>query len=496
MIMEYVSGGELFDYIVKHGKLQEHQARRFFQQIISGVDYCHRHMIVHRDLKPENLLLDHNMHVKIADFGLSNMMLDGEFLRTSCGSPNYAAPEVISGKLYAGPEVDIWSCGVILYALLCGTLPFDNEHVPSLFRKIKSGIFSIPEYLNKQVVNLVCQMLQVDPLKRATIEEIKKHEWFQKELPAYLFPSSIEQDSNVIDTYAVAEVCTKFGVKESEVHNSLLSGDPHDQLAIAYHLIIDNKRFADDAATQISEINNFFVAGSPPPTMPMTHHSPHDPTSRATGGNNEPVATVIIGGGGGTAASSGSATPVHNNGAPSLNLGPAAGGVPTLRPHPERIAPHIRERQLAMSVQNTGGAAFPEKAARGGTPIKRAKWHLGIRSQSKPNDIMLEVYRAMKALSYEWKIINPYHVRVRRQNVKTGKFSKMSLQLYQVDAKSYLLDFKSLTNDEVEQGDDVIMESLTPPPLSVSGVMPLQPTGHHTMEFFEMCAALIIQLAR
>lgn len=118
MIMEYVSGGELFDYIVKNGKLQEHEARRFFQQIISGI--CHRHMIVHRDLKPENLLLDHNRHVKIADFGLSNMMLDGEFLRTSCGSPNYAAPEVISGKLYAGPEVDIWSCGkcYFLYAYL------------------------------------------------------------------------------------------------------------------------------------------------------------------------------------------------------------------------------------------------------------------------------------------------------------------------------------------------------------------------------------------
>ncbi|XP_022223210.2 5'-AMP-activated protein kinase catalytic subunit alpha-2 [Drosophila obscura] len=485
MIMEYVSGGELFDYIVKHGKLQEHQARRFFQQIISGVDYCHRHMIVHRDLKPENLLLDHNMHVKIADFGLSNMMLDGEFLRTSCGSPNYAAPEVISGKLYAGPEVDIWSCGVILYALLCGTLPFDDEHVPTLFRKIKSGIFPIPEYLNKQVVNLVCQMLQVDPLKRANIEEIKKHEWFQKELPAYLFPSSIEQDSNVIDTYAVAEVCTKFGVKELEVHNSLLSGDPHDQLAIAYHLIIDNKRFADDAANQINEINNFFVAGSPPPP-PINTHAPHEAPGQASG--QAPLATVTVGGG--TAASSGSATPVPPGAAP-----PSSSVLAAIRPHPERIAP-MRDRQLAMSVQNSGGGAFPEKTARGGTPIKRAKWHLGIRSQSKPNDIMLEVYRAMKALNYEWKIINPYHVRVRRQNVKTGKFSKMSLQLYQVDAKSYLLDFKSLTNEEVEQGDDVIMESLTPPPLSVTGMMPLQPTGHHTMEFFEMCAALIIQLAR
>lgn len=464
MIMEYVSGGELFDYIVKHGKLQEHEARRFFQQIISGVDYCHRHMVVHRDLKPENLLLDHNLHVKIADFGLSNMMLDGEFLRTSCGSPNYAAPEVISGKLYAGPEVDIWSCGVILYALLCGTLPFDDEHVPTLFRKIKSGIFPIPEYLNKQVVNLVCQMLQVDPLKRATMEEIKKHEWFQKDLPSYLFPSSIEQDSNVIDTIAVAEVCGKFGVKEAEVHNALLSGDPHDQLAIAYHLIIDNKRFADEAAK--TEINNFFVAGSPPPAA-------HSPSERA-----EPIGLTAVTTAGGS--TSGTSTPGGTNS--------------VMRPHPERIAP-MRERQLAMSVQASGGGAFPEKAARG-TPIKRAKWHLGIRSQSKPNDIMQEVYRAMKALDYEWKIINPYHVRVRRQNLKTGKYSKMSLQLYQVDSKSYLLDFKSLTNEEVEQGDDVILESLTPPPLSVQGAMPQQPTGHHTMEFFEMCAALIIQLAR
>ena len=117
--------------------------------------------------------MDHNLNVKIADFGLSNMMMDGEFLRTSCGSPNYAAPEVISGKLYAGPEVDIWSAGIILYALLCGTLPFDEEHVPTLFRKIKSGVFAIPDYLNRQVVSLLVHMLQVDPIKRATMEDIK-----------------------------------------------------------------------------------------------------------------------------------------------------------------------------------------------------------------------------------------------------------------------------------------------------------------------------------
>nr|KYP60401.1 SNF1-related protein kinase catalytic subunit alpha KIN10 [Cajanus cajan] len=125
VVMEYVKSGELFDYIVEKDYLIK---LMLWKQIISGVEYCHRNMVVHRDLKPENLLLDSKFNIKIADFGLSNIMRDGHFLKTSCGSPNYAAPEVISGKLYAGPEVDVWSCGVILYALLCGTLPFDDEN--------------------------------------------------------------------------------------------------------------------------------------------------------------------------------------------------------------------------------------------------------------------------------------------------------------------------------------------------------------------------------
>ena len=103
------------------------------------MEYCHKHNVVHRDLKPENIILDENNNIKIADFGLANLREDGNFLDTSCGSPNYAAPEVISGRLYAGPEIDIWSCGVILYALLCGRLPFDDENIPALFRKIKGG---------------------------------------------------------------------------------------------------------------------------------------------------------------------------------------------------------------------------------------------------------------------------------------------------------------------------------------------------------------------
>nr|XP_022318993.1 5'-AMP-activated protein kinase catalytic subunit alpha-2-like isoform X9 [Crassostrea virginica] len=481
MVMEYVSGGELFDYIVKHGKLKEPEARRFFQQIISGVDYCHRHMVVHRDLKPENLLLDSSLNVKIADFGLSNMMHDGEFLRTSCGSPNYAAPEVISGKLYAGPEVDIWSCGVILYALLCGTLPFDDEHVPTLFRKIKSGIFAVPDYLNKEVVSLLCLMLQVDPLKRATIAQIRDHDWFQKDLPNYLFPSPQDQDASIVEMDVIREICEKFGVTEYEVQRALLSNDPHDQLNIAYHLIVDNRRLAGEGDFGVTdvELQEFYLASSPPPDSFLLASSP-------------------------------------------------------MRPHPERMPELKNTTHTLEPVSSTKQLAAQSK---------KAKWHLGIRSQSKPLDIMHEVFRAMKTLDYEWKIVTPYHVRVRRKNPVTGRFSKMSLQLYQVDQKSYLLDFKSLSNVEIHESmssSSSIESTRMPqsPPSSCSDFDPAAdtvllmpeppatetqvisnhesatcesfssnldekmdiddelPRQHQTLEFFEMCASLITTLAR
>lgn len=135
IVLEY-AGGELFNYIVANGRMSEPQARRFFQQLISGIEYSHHLKIVHRDLKPENVLLDDDLNVKIADFGLSNEIKDGDFLKTSCGSPNYAAPEVIRGGLYTGPEIDVWSCGVILYVMLCGRLPFEDDDVQTLFTKI------------------------------------------------------------------------------------------------------------------------------------------------------------------------------------------------------------------------------------------------------------------------------------------------------------------------------------------------------------------------
>ncbi|CAK9180495.1 unnamed protein product [Ilex paraguariensis] len=143
-------------------------------------------MVVHRDLKLENLLLDSKCNVKIVDFGFSNFMRDGHFLKTSCGSPSYAAPEVISGQLYAGPEVDVWSCGVILYTLLCGRFPFGDDDFPSIYAKIKKGIYAPPNHLSDGARDLIACILVVDPIKRISIPEIRQHPWFQPHLPPYI----------------------------------------------------------------------------------------------------------------------------------------------------------------------------------------------------------------------------------------------------------------------------------------------------------------------
>ncbi|XP_058722713.1 SNF1-related protein kinase catalytic subunit alpha KIN10-like [Vicia villosa] len=241
VVMEYVKSGELFDYIVEKGRLQEDEARSFFQQIISGVEYCHRNMVVHRDLKPENLLLDSKWSVKIADFGLSNIMRDGHFLKTSCGSPNYAAPEVISGKLYAGPEVDVWSCGVILYALLCGTLPFDDENIPNLFKKIKGGIYTLPSHLSPGARDLIPRLLVVDPMKRITIPEIRQHQWFQLRLPRYLAvpPPDTLQQAKKIDEEILQEVVNRGFDRDQLVES--LSNRVQNEGTVTYYLLLDNR---------------------------------------------------------------------------------------------------------------------------------------------------------------------------------------------------------------------------------------------------------------
>ncbi|KAL0482125.1 serine/threonine-protein kinase [Acrasis kona] len=180
LIIEHVEGGELFEYIVNNGRLSVEEAFHFFKQILEGLEYCHQNLICHRDLKPENLLLDGNKNIKIADFGMASLMEEGKLLETSCGSPHYASPEVVKGLKYNGTEADVWSMGVILFALLTGRLPFDDSNLQNLLRKVKQGQYVVPTYLSGDVKDLISQMLCMDPEKRIDLSSIKKHPWYRR----------------------------------------------------------------------------------------------------------------------------------------------------------------------------------------------------------------------------------------------------------------------------------------------------------------------------
>ncbi|XP_037697476.1 serine/threonine-protein kinase SIK3 isoform X8 [Choloepus didactylus] len=179
LVTEYASGGEIFDHLVAHGRMAEKEARRKFKQIVAAVYFCHCQNIVHRDLKAENLLLDANLNIKIADFGFSNLFTPGQLLKTWCGSPPYAAPELFEGKEYDGPKVDIWSLGVVLYVLVCGALPFDGSTLQNLRARVLSGKFRIPFFMSTECEHLIRHMLVLDPNKRLSMEQICKHKWMK-----------------------------------------------------------------------------------------------------------------------------------------------------------------------------------------------------------------------------------------------------------------------------------------------------------------------------
>ncbi|XP_020192175.1 serine/threonine protein kinase OSK4 isoform X1 [Aegilops tauschii subsp. strangulata] len=433
VVMEYCQNGELLDYIVEKGRLQEDEARRIFQQIISGVEYCHRNMVVHRDLKPENLLLDSKYNVKLVDFGLSNVMHDGHFLKTSCGSLNYAAPEVftylyylthyphtsshtssavialtrisaqlISGNLYAGPEVDVWSCGVILYALLCGRVPFEDDNIPNLIKKIKGGFYILPSYLSDLAMDLIPRILIVDPMKRITIRGIRDHPWFQNRLPRYLAvpPPNTPQQAKMIDKDTLQDI-VNLGYDKDHVGGSLCNR-LQNEATVAYYLLLDNRFRA---------------------------------TSGYLGADyQQPMERSFN----------------------QITLSESA------RPSTKNY--------LLGSNDSQGSGLRPYY------PVQR-KWALGLQSPAQPRDIMIEVLKALQELNVRWKKNGDHNMKCRwcpgfpqvsdmldanrsfvdgstimdigDANGRLPTAIKFEIQLYKTKDDKYLLDMQRVTGPQL-----------------------------------------------
>ncbi|PBK75783.1 Pkinase-domain-containing protein [Armillaria solidipes] len=487
-VLEY-AGGELFNHIVTHGKMKESEARRFFQQIISGIEYSHRLKIVHRDLKPENVLLDDNLNVKIADFGLSSVISDGDFLSTSCGSPNYAAPEVIRGGIYAGPEIDVWSSGVILYVMMCGRLPFEDDNVQLLFSKISQGIYFMPPTLSPGAQHLIHAMLAVDPVKRITVPEIYRHPFFTTNLPRYLSPlppppgpvlgtlkSLVSPPTKPVDF----EVVEGFGRIEQDVIEGLVArmqgvtkedileclrrddGAQGNAVKVAYILLRDKQHLGKDLAEFAEEERDAQEAAldprnalSPSALTPGGAEIQENPFDAEFNGQTDDDDDDEL-------SDSDLEYDQPMSASTSTNFAVLNSSLP---PDPSTSTHHLTS--YASAKQSAGKERKPHKAT---------QWHFGIRSRSPPMEIMLEIYKTLRMLGMEWKekkdlgglagvTVRPgvngriervkaldgggdvdhraassvYFVetRARAQDVVV----LMNLQLYMVDSINYLVDF-------------------------------------------------------
>ena len=444
MVIEY-AGKELFEYIVQNGRMKDDQARRFFQQIIAAIDYCHSHKIVHRDLKPENLLLDDQLNIKIADFGLSNIMSDGNFLKTSCGSPNYAAPEVISGKLYAGPEVDVWSCGVILYVMLCGRLPFDDESIPALFKKISNGVYTLPHDLSPGAKNLLTRMLVVNPLNRITVHEIMDDEWFKVDLPDYLKCSAFNETKTLttddIDDDVIFALTSAMGYSREEIIEAIKIGKTSEteEILDSYELMTKNtglvksmkkERLENEARQGISQeqIQLQQQQQQQREQQLMQQQLQQQQQQQHQSDSEWRSPTGIEGQ------------------QQTMNISPNS----TIAILPSSL-PQIHKAYMIQS--------YPELANVQPVTAKKSKtrWHFGIRSRSYPLDVMGEIYRALRNLGAEWQRPSEeelWTIKVRwryspgdkqeseKINDNIPDMMKMQIQLFQLEPNNYLVDFK------------------------------------------------------
>ncbi|TFK40006.1 kinase-like domain-containing protein [Crucibulum laeve] len=296
LILEYVPGGELFKHLCKRGPLPTSEALHFFRQIIDAVDYCHRFNIAHRDLKPENILLDEEMNIKLADFGMAAWLVNDKdkMLRTSCGSPHYACPEVVVGTVYDGTSSDIWSCGVILFVLLAGYAPFDSDNLNTLRHLICHGIYSIPDHVDPRAKDLIKKMLVVNPQYRITMAEIRCHKFFTSntlptsvatpDLASMLVPI-LGPDS--VDPDIFANLCVLWhGTSEGDLLKTLMSPDKNLQKGVYFLLsqyreqrVREHEQEENDFVKDLPDQNILQLSGEPGPES-QDRSSPITPPPR------------------------------------------------------------------------------------------------------------------------------------------------------------------------------------------------------------------------
>ncbi|KAG8563824.1 hypothetical protein GDO81_016209 [Engystomops pustulosus] len=368
LVLEHVSGGELFDYLVKKGRLTPKEARKFFRQIISALDFCHSHSICHRDLKPENLLLDEKNNIRIADFGMASLQVGDSLLETSCGSPHYACPEVIRGEKYDGRKADIWSCGVILFALLVGALPFDDDNLRQLLEKVKRGVFHMPHFIPPDCQNLLCGMIEVDPIKRLTLETIQKHSWYiggknepepEQAVPRKVqmgsLPSLEDVDPDVLDSMHSLG-CFR---DRNKLLQDLLSEEENQEKMI-YFLLLDRKeRYPSQEDEDLPPRADIDPPRKRVDSPMLTRHGKRRPERKSM--------EVLSGTDGGSPVPARRAIEMAQHGQRSRSISGASSGLSTSPISSPRVTPHPSPRGSPLPTPK-GTPVHTPKESPAGTP--------------------------------------------------------------------------------------------------------------------------------